>query len=138
MSRHIVFAEEDFEPITAVDIPLRLLQMAREGSCIQLAVTPPVPVEIICKKPSPDRIVEYIVTLKPVPFSKAWRGRDRFGAPRVDHNYGMAFVTPHDEMALLLDSVFLPGQYAELKKVEGMGATRGFSEAIRLFRRFGI
>lgn len=116
--RVVIFAESDFEPITAVMLGPSAIHHLRNNETLQLAVMMPPMLEPWNAGVVPDFRMR-TVRLRPVWIRNPHWPQDNF-----------VLVTHDEQSAMLLKSEFLPGQQAELSRRQESAFVRGFFKCL--------
>lgn len=113
---HAVLYTQALEPITVLDIPMRLWDMLARGELVKLAVrevSPPVPSD--GETPGHRDLKFRTVDL----YAEKFRYRS---------TETLMIFTRDEEHALLLQADFLPGQRTEVRRRQADHRSRGFAE----------
>lgn len=120
--RCVVHSDDDFEPITVVEVNEFMESYLNEHGRVRVAVNEPAKA-ILGGPPNNTATIRFrTVDLIAIPI-KTRKGNKHF-----------VLVTADDESALLLKSAFLPGQRGAPQETEAAAYARGF---LRAFLEFG-
>lgn len=115
-----VLYTQDMEPITVIELTEFMRHYLDQNGCVNIPILTPTPVSCDYHR-IPDNIDFKQVHITGESF---WRRGERY----------MLLFTYDEESALLLKSVFLPGQRSTLQQHERNAFARGFTSAFASFR----
>lgn len=104
-----VLYTRDLEPITVIDIPMRLWDMLARGDRVKLPVYD----------------TDYLNLREPAPCITVSLYAEKF---RYRDAEALMLFTCDEEHALLLQADFLPGQRTEVRRRQAIHRDRGFAE----------
>ena len=113
--RIVLYDQDDFEPLTILEVPHWRAYNMPEGQPIRIAVMPEISLAPLANGPGYEPM--QIVTIR---FEQVIRNK-------VTH---WLAVTGDTESALLLRAAFLPGQRSALQKRERKAFTNGFFKGL--------
>lgn len=100
--RAVLYSDDDFEPITVIDVPNWLMQKIRVGEHVRIEIIEP---------------PNYVAFNSMVPEMISIRSVYIFGEPVIRKNVTSWFLfTKDEELAMLLKNTYLPGQVGDIAK----------------------
>lgn len=113
-----VLYTEDMFPITVIDVPERWWNYLKQYGIVRLAISEPM---TICETPDEDQW-----TMRhPIKYVDI-----RAEVLRKNNKTHMMLFTASEDEALLLESVFLPGQLREVSEIRRREFSKGFFSAL--------
>lgn len=124
--RHVIYADQDLEPITVIELDSFCENILRrhENDHLVIAVMEPL-------KPFATMLPPMEAKMREVRIRAERFVRRRPGRPE---QRSLMLFTEDDESALLLKSVFLPGQHREVQQRERDAFVNGLVSAIKGLR----
>lgn len=104
------------EPITVIDVPMRLWDLLSSGQRVKLAVREALATPLSGETLSNYRDIKYRTVIL---YAEKFRYRDA---------ESLMLFTEDEEHALLLQADFLPGQRTEVRRRQANHRARGFAE----------
>lgn len=116
--RTVLYSDEDFEPITVIDVPEWMMKMIRSNEVVRLSIPLILPTGVYNYDP-----------VEPVSFRDVHIFGERL---RRNNQESWLMFTKHDELAMLLKSTYLPGQRGDLAKQRKEAFVEGIVHAISI------